>query len=199
MADRQEMAREHLRAGDAVGLDEIALESRHRTIDEHERKIAPLERHEVGLRAIAHGRDDEPFGPVGDHVLHVLLFEGQIAFAVAEQDAISRAACHRLGPAHEDREEGIRDVRHDETQRPALAGHQAAGDAVRNEVELGDGPLDAPPCFGTDARDAIDHARDRHGRDAGSSSDVTDGGVHRGRSNALSMVPLSHSIRVHRP
>ena len=65
------------RAGQVVPLHQIAIEPLDAAVHQHEGELALDEREDVGLRAIAHRRNQEPLDLVRNHVLDVLPLERQ--------------------------------------------------------------------------------------------------------------------------
>jgi hypothetical protein len=105
-------------------------------------------------------------------ILDVFALEAQVAFAVAEQDAIAGTPCSSLGTAHHRRKERVDHVRDDQADGLGLLRQQPSGDAVRHIVELRDCGLDTALCLEIDASPAVDHPRNGHRRDPGPLSDI---------------------------
>ena len=161
-------------AADAVALDEVAVESRDRAVDQDERDVVARQKAELRPRTVADGRDQHALDLEGDHVLEVAALALEVALRVAEDDVVAGAPGDLLDAADDEGEERVGDVRHDHSEGARLALDQPAGEPVGDVAELRDRRLHAPARVGTDAGAVVDDARNGHRRNTGVARNVVD-------------------------
>src|SRR5512132_2560744 len=163
VAERDDVLDEAPGASGVVPDDDVAVDSGDSSIDEHELHAELVQAQEVVSRAVADRRNRDPLDTVRDQLLDHFSLQCEVRSGVAKEHAVAGAAGHVFGPADDQREEGVCDVRDDQRKRPCLLADQAAGEPARNIAELGDRLLDPLARLGTYAFTAVDDAGDRHG------------------------------------
>ncbi len=147
----------------------------HLAVQEHHRDVGAL-RHLGQVLGRALGRaEDEPVRAALEQVRDVPPLALGIPPAAGEDQAVARRGELVLGPARHVREEGARDVAHDEADRLGLPADQAAGDVARVEPELRDRLLHPRAGQRGDVILAVDEAGHRLVGHAGDPGDVPDG------------------------
>ena len=173
-------------AGDAVALNEVAVVAADRAVDEDERHTVLRQRTEARPGPVADRRDQQALHLEGEHVLEVTPLALEVALGVAEDYVVTGSPRHLFGAADDEGEEGVRDVRHDQTDRAGLLPDQPAGEVVRHVAEVGDRRFDAPSGLLADARMLVDHAGHGHRRDTGPCCHLTHRHAHRTRALSVS-------------
>ena len=138
MADGDQMLDQATRAGRAVADDEIAIRIGQRAVKQDERETTPQQRENTVARMVVCRREQKALDAVGDEVLDIFALKPQIAFAIAEEDAVPGPCGGSLRAAHHRSEERIDDVRHDKPDCLCLLRDQATGNSIRHVVECGD-------------------------------------------------------------
>ena len=135
---------------------------------------AGVEPRTAQLLVQASGReDDEPVHLVGERPRGPDLLVGVLA-GVDQQQLELGFAGRPTGGLHQRREMGVGEVGHDHRHVAGLAGDQAAGGPVGDEVELGDDGLDPLPRGGGDLLGVVERPGDGGGVHAGAGGDVFD-------------------------
>jgi hypothetical protein len=98
-----------------------------------------------------------------DQIVDIFPLEPEVAFAVAEKNAVSIPPGRHFGATHHRREERVRDVGNDEADRLRLLGDHPARKPVRHIVEGFDRVLDPSLRLRVNTLAAVDDARDCHG------------------------------------
>jgi len=138
VAEPDQMFHELASAGDAVALDEVAVEAGDRTVDQDEGDVVARQEPKLWTGAVADGGDQHALDLEGEHVLEVAALALEIALGVAEHDVVAGTPGDLLDPAHDQGEEGVGDIRHDHSESTRLALDQAAREPVGHVAQLGD-------------------------------------------------------------
>ena len=120
-------------------------------------------------------RHQQAFNPVRKQILDIFALKSEIAFAVAQKNAVAGPPRRGFGTPHHRPEERIDHIGNDQADGLGLLRDEPARDAVRHIVERGDRLLDLALCFGVDAVTAVDDPRRRHRRNAGTFGDIVQG------------------------
>jgi len=163
VTERYQVLDELLRATHAVAEDGVDVDSRHRPVDQHKWNTELGEPKQVALRPVTDRCDHDSLDPVGDHLLDHLALDVEVAARVAQNDSVARSPRDVLGGPHDQGEEGVCDVRHDQGQRSSALAAQPAREPARDIAEILDRLLDASARLRAHPRAPVGHARDRHG------------------------------------